>query len=444
MKNEKMSKISVIGTGYVGLVTGACLSEFGHRVICLDINQKKIEDLRNGIIPIYEPGLDDVVAKNYQSGRLEFTTDYKTAVCTSDVIFIAVGTPPQDDGSADLEYVLSAAREIAENMDSYKVIVDKSTVPVGTGQLVKRTVREVLEKRNVTINFDVVSNPEFLREGAAVNDFMHPERIVVGSESTKSEEVMREVYRVLYLNNHPFVFTNIETAEIIKYASNAFLATKITFINEISRLCEAAGGDVQQVSKAMGLDKRIGKFFLHAGPGYGGSCFPKDTKALVHIGKQYGLDMSVVNSVIFANHAQKLLMVDKIIAKMGELRNKKIAILGLAFKPGTDDMREAPSITIIQELYKRGAKITVFDPVAMENAKLYAFSGMDIQFAENEYSAVDEAQALVLLTEWNQFRSLDMGLLKEKMKDRYFFDFRNIYDRKELEEQGFIYDGVGK
>ncbi|MDJ0304956.1 MAG: UDP-glucose/GDP-mannose dehydrogenase family protein [Dehalobacter sp.] len=439
-----MSKISVIGTGYVGLVTGACLSEFGHRVICLDINQKKIEDLRNGIIPIYEPGLDDVVAKNYQSGRLEFTTDYKTAVCTSDVIFIAVGTPPQDDGSADLEYVLSAAREIAENMDSYKVIVDKSTVPVGTGQLVKRTVREVLEKRNVTINFDVVSNPEFLREGAAVNDFMHPERIVVGSESTKSEEVMREVYRVLYLNNHPFVFTNIETAEIIKYASNAFLATKITFINEISRLCEAAGGDVQQVSKAMGLDKRIGKFFLHAGPGYGGSCFPKDTKALVHIGKQYGLDMSVVNSVIFANHAQKLLMVDKIIAKMGELRNKKIAILGLAFKPGTDDMREAPSITIIQELYKRGAKITVFDPVAMENAKLYAFSGMDIQFAENEYSAVDEAQALVLLTEWNQFRSLDMGLLKEKMKDRYFFDFRNIYDRKELEEQGFIYDGVGK
>ncbi len=439
-----MSKISVIGTGYVGLVTGACLSEFGHRVTCLDIDEKKINDLKNSIIPIYEPGLEDIVIKNYNDGRLDFTTDYNFAVENANIIFIAVGTPPQDDGSADLEYVLSAAGAIAENMNGYKVIVDKSTVPVGTGQLVKNTIREVLKKRNVLFGFDVVSNPEFLREGAAVNDFMHPERIVIGAESRKAEEIMQDVYKVLYLNNHPFVFANIETAEIIKYASNAFLATKITFINEISRLCEAAGGDVQQVSKAMGLDKRIGKFFLHAGPGYGGSCFPKDTKALVHIGKQFGIDISIVNSVIQSNHAQKLRMVDKIIAKIGEIEGKKIAVLGLAFKPGTDDMREAPSITIIHELYKRGADITVYDPVAMENARKYAFSDIRVDYAENEYTAINDAHAVVLLTEWNQFRSLDLKMLKERMKGTYFFDFKNIYDRKELEGLGFVYDGVGK
>lgn len=439
-----MSKISVIGTGYVGLVSGACLSEFGHYVTCLDIDEKKISDLKNSIVPIYEPGLEEIVVKNYKAGRLVFTTDYRIAVETADVIFIAVGTPPQDNGSADLEYVLSAARTIAENMNSYKVIVDKSTVPVGTGQLVKNTVREVLNRRKAELDFDVVSNPEFLREGAAVNDFMHPERIVIGAEGHRAVEVMRDVYKVLYLNNHPFVFTNIETAEIIKYASNAFLATKITFINEISRLCEAAGGDVQQVSKAMGLDKRIGKFFLHAGPGYGGSCFPKDTKALVHIGKQYGVDISIVDSVIKANHTQKLRMVDKIIAGMGEVEGKRIAVLGLAFKPGTDDMREAPSITIIHELCRRGANIIAYDPVAMENARKFAFSDVEINYAENEYQAVKDAQAVILVTEWNQFRSLDLNSIKNKMRGNYFFDLRNIYDRKELEGLGFVYDGVGK
>jgi nucleotide sugar dehydrogenase len=439
-----MSKISIIGTGYVGLVSGACLSEFGHNVTCLDIDEEKINNLKLGVIPIYEPGLEDIVIKNYKAGRLQFTTDYKKAVETAAAIFIAVGTPPQDDGSADLEYVLSAVRMIAENMNGYKVIVDKSTVPVGTGQLVKTVVGEVLKKRNVDYDFDVVSNPEFLREGAAVNDFMHPDRIVIGSESSKAEEIMRDVYKVLYLNNQPFVFTNIETAEIIKYASNAFLATKITFINEISRLCEAAGGDVQQVSKAMGLDKRIGKFFLHAGPGYGGSCFPKDTKALVNIGKQFGVEISIVYSVIQANDAQKLRMVDKIIAKMGEIEGKRIAVLGLAFKPGTDDMREAPSITIIHELYRRGADITVYDPIAMDNAGTYAFSDIQINYAENEYAAINDVDAVVLLTEWNQFRSLDLDIFKERMRSNYFFDFRNIYDRKTLEQLGFVYDGVGK
>jgi UDPglucose 6-dehydrogenase len=439
-----MRKISIIGTGYVGLVSGACLSEFGHSVTCLDVDEKKINNLKLGIIPIYEPGLEDIVIKNFKAGRLEFTTNYKKAVETAAVIFIAVGTPPQDDGSADLGYVLSAVRMIAENMNGYKVIVDKSTVPVGTGQLVKNVVREVLEKRNLNHDFDVVSNPEFLREGAAVNDFMHPDRIVIGSESAKAEEIMRDVYKVLYLNNQPFVFTNIETAEIIKYASNAFLATKITYINEISRLCEAAGGDVQQVAKAMGLDKRIGKFFLHAGPGYGGSCFPKDTKALVNIGKQFGIDISIVNSVIQANDTQKLRMVDKIIAKMGEIKGKKIAVLGLAFKPGTDDMREAPSMTIIHELYKRGADITVYDPVAMDNAKTYAFSDIQIYYAENEYAAVNDVEAVVLLTEWNQFRSLDLDIIKDRMNGNYFFDFRNVYERQTLEQLGFVYDGVGK
>jgi UDPglucose 6-dehydrogenase len=439
-----VSKIAVIGTGYVGLVTGACLSEFGHRVICLDINEKKVNELKSGILPIYEPGLEDLVVKNHQACRLIFTTDYKMTVESADVIFVAVGTPPQEDGSADLSYVLSAAKTIARHLNSYKVIVNKSTVPVGTGRLVKSVIHEVLEERKIEMDFDVVSNPEFLREGAAVNDFTHPDRIVLGTDSSKAEGIMRGVYQVFYLNNHPFIMTNLETAEIIKYASNAFLATKITFINEISNLCEAAGGNVQHVAKAMGLDKRIGKFFLHAGPGYGGSCFPKDTKALVHIAEQYGVNMSIVHSVIQANQAQKLKMVDKIIAKMGDIQGKRIAILGLAFKPGTDDMREAPSITIIQELYRRGADIIVYDPIAMKNAKTFAFSDISIHYAESEYEMVRGAQAIVLLTEWNQFRSLDFGILKENMCGGYFFDFRNIYEKEKVEQYGFIYDGVGK
>lgn len=439
-----MNKISVIGTGYVGLVSGACLSEFGLHVTCMDVDESKINPLKDGVIPIYEPGLEEIVIKNIEAGRLSFTTDYKMAVENATVIFIAVGTPPNEDGSADLQYVLSAARSIAENMNEYKVIVDKSTVPVGTGQKVKKAIREVLDARGVDYDFDVVSNPEFLREGSAVGDFMHPDRIVIGSESKKAEEIMQSVYRVLYINNHPFVFSNIETAEVIKYASNAFLATKITFINEVANLCEAVSADVKQVSKAMGLDRRVGKYFLHAGAGYGGSCFPKDTKALVNIGAEWGVDLSVVASVIRANDAQKLRMVDKILSKCGDVQGKVVAVLGLAFKPDTDDMREAPSITIITELIKRGAIIRAFDPIAMKNARQFAFEDADVAYCENEYDAVKNADILVLVTEWNQFRNLDLEQIKKSMNGSYFFDLRNVYDRATVESYGFIYDGVGR
>ena len=439
-----MNRISVIGTGYVGLVSGACLSKFGLNVTCLDVDNEKIEGLKNGIIPIYEPGLDDVVNINYKAGRLKFTTDYETAVKNATTIFIAVGTPPKEDGSADLQYVLSAARSIAKYMDGYKVIVDKSTVPIGTGKMVKKAIQEVLDERKVDYEFDVVSNPEFLREGSAVNDFLHPDRIVIGYESEKAKEIMKSVYRALYINNHPFVFCNIETAELIKYASNAFLATKITFANEIANLCEAVGADIKQVSKAMGQEKRIGKYFLHAGPGYGGSCFPKDTRALSMIAQKYNVPVTVVDSAIKANEKQKLRMVDKIVSAMGNVQGKVIAILGLAFKPETDDMREAPSNTIINELIKRGAIIKAYDPAAIENAKQYYLSGLPVEYCNNEYQTVENADALAIITEWNQFRNLELDAIKNKMKDNYFFDFRNIYEREELEALGFKYYGVGR
>lgn len=439
-----MSRIAVIGTGYVGLVSGTCLSEFGHNVVCVDVDQNKIENLRRGISPIYEPGLELCLRKNQTAGRLHFTTSAQKAVENAEIIFIAVGTPPQEDGSADLHYVLQAAKTIAEYMNGDKIVVDKSTVPVGTGQKVKKVIQEVLTKRDVPFTAEVVSNPEFLREGAALNDFMHPDRIVIGTESKKAEMAMREVYRVLYLNNHPFVFTNIETAELIKYASNAFLATKITFINEMSELCEKVGADIKQVARAMGLDKRIGKYFLHAGPGYGGSCFPKDTRALVKIGAEYGANMSIVKSVITANERQKLRMVDKIVAALGNLEGRTIAVLGLAFKPETDDMRESPAIVIIKELVRRGAKIKAFDPAAMENAKNYAFSDSEITYCENEYQTVEASDAVVLLTEWNQFRSLDLDKVKTSMHGKHFFDMRNIYDEEILTQKGFIYVGVGR
>jgi UDPglucose 6-dehydrogenase len=329
-------------------------------------------------------------------------------------------------------------------MDGYRVIVDKSTVPVGTGQKVKAVIKETLKARGVDYDFDIVSNPEFLREGSAVGDFMHPDRIVIGTESDRATEIMKNVYRVLYLNNHPFVFTNLETAEVIKYASNAFLAAKITFINEIANLCEACSANVQDVSKGMGLDKRIGKYFLHAGPGYGGSCFPKDTKALAQIGSEWGVTMSLINSVIKANDVQKLRAFEKIDKAMDNVKGKTIAVLGLAFKPETDDMREAPSITIISELIKNGAKIRTFDPVAMENAQSYAFKGLDIFYASNEYEAMEGADALVIVTEWNQFRSLDLKLVKSKLKGNHFFDLRNIYSRSEIEDLDLKYYATGR
>lgn len=439
-----MNNITVIGTGYVGLVSGTCFSEFGINVKCMDIDNNKIQDLRKGTLPIYEPGLEALVKKNVESGRLTFTTDFKEAVECSDVIFIAVGTPSHEDGSADLQYVLSAAREIAYSINGYKIIVNKSTVPVGTGRKVQKLIEEILEEREVDFKFDMVSNPEFLREGSAINDFTHPDRIIIGVESNKAEELMREVYRVLFLNNHPFVFTNIETAELIKYASNAFLATKITYINEIAALCEKIGADIKLVAKAMGLDKRIGKFFLNAGPGYGGSCFPKDTKALVHIGSRYDVEMNIVKAVISANDKQKLRMVDKILGKLIDVNDKTIAILGLAFKPETDDMRESSSIVIVNELLRRGAIIKVFDPICMENARRYYFKDNDIKYCKSEYDAITDSDALVLITEWNQFRSLDIDKIKKLMSGSHFFDFRNIYDRFVLESKGFDYEGVGR
>ncbi len=440
-----MNKISIIGTGYVGLVTGACLSDFGLNVLCMDNNVEKIKKLEQGIIPIYEPGLDVIVERNVANHRLAFTTDMKKAVEESDVIFIAVGTPPAEDGSADLKYVEAVARDIGRYMNGYKVVVDKSTVPVGTGQRVKLWVREELAKRGASYDFDVVSNPEFLREGSAVYDFTHPDRVVIGAESQRALERMKQVYRVLYLNETPFIETNIETAEMIKYASNAFLAMKITFINEIANLCEKVGADVQDVAKGMGRDGRIGPKFLHPGPGYGGSCFPKDTLALAKIGREYGAPITLIEQTVKANEAQKRLMVAKIMEGLGSLVGKQLAVLGLAFKPNTDDMREAPALVILNELAKQGARFKVYDPKAMDEAKWRLANLKDrITYCQNEYEAIEGCDALVILTEWNQFRSLDLARVKALLKEPYFFDLRNIYKREQMEKAGFYYFGVGQ
>lgn len=439
-----MRSIAVIGSGYVGLVAGTCLSDFGMNVVLVDNDVSKIEKLKDGIIPIYEPGLEDLVKRNVYYKRLSFTTDIEQAIKESEVIFIAVGTPPKDDGSADLQYVLEVAKEIGQYMNGYKVIVDKSTVPIGTGKKVKDVIKSKLEERGLNYEFDVVSNPEFLREGSAIYDFTHPDRVVIGTESQKSKEIMRSVYRVLYLNETPFVETNIETAEMIKYASNAFLATKITFINEIANLCEKVGANAQDVAKAMGKDGRISPKFLHCGPGYGGSCFPKDTKALANIAKQYDEKMEVIETVIKSNENQKLRMVYKIKNQIGDLSNKNIAILGITFKPKTDDMREAPSLVICNELVNQGAKLQIFDPEGEKEGK-WRFKHIEdsIAFCNNEYEAITNADALVILTEWHQFRNMDLHKIKELMNGNLFFDLRNIYDRDIVESNGLKYFGVG-
>ncbi len=443
-----MSKIAVAGTGYVGLVSGACLADFGNRVICVDTNLEKIEALRSGKIPIFEPGLDDVVARNVAAGRLSFATELASAVKESEVVFVAVGTPPADDGSADLQYVEAVAREIGRAMDGYKVVVDKSTVPVGTARKVRDWIAEELKNRGVSIEFDVVSNPEFLREGSAVQDFTHPDRVVIGAESVRARELMKEVYRALYLNETPYIETGLETAEMIKYASNAFLAVKITFINQVANLCEKVGADVQDVAKAMGRDGRIGSKFLHAGPGYGGSCFPKDTHAMAMIGRDYGEPLSLIETTIAANDSQKTRMVNKIEAGMGgsgSLKGKTIAVLGLAFKPNTDDMREAPAIAICEGLAARGATIRAWDPEAMQEAawRLAGIKG-SLAFAKDEYDALAGTDALVLVTEWNQLRTLDLERVKSLMQAYNFFDLRNVYKRAEVEGMGFRYFGVGR
>lgn len=438
------NKISIIGTGYVGLVRGVCLADFGNTIINVGIDEEKIKLLNEGILPIYEQGLEEIMKRNVEAGRITFTTDIATAIKQSEVIFIAVGTPPDENGKADLKAVLSVAESIGKHINDYKVVVDKSTVPIGTGRKVERVIQEQMIKRGVNYEFDVVSNPEFLREGKAVHDFLHPDRVVIGTESEKAKEILKEVYRALYLNDTPFVFTNLETAEMIKYASNAFLATKISFINEISILCEKVGADVQKVAKAMGMDGRISSKFLHAGPGYGGSCFPKDTKALVNIANEYGVELKIIKGAIEANERQKLYMVEKIETNLGDLKGKKIGILGLSFKPETDDMREAPSLTIIPELIKKGATITAYDPQGIKEAvwRLKEYE-KDIIYCANEYEVMKGVDALVILTEWNQFRRLDLIRVKNLMKGDYFFDLRNIYEKEEIENVGLKHIGVG-
>ncbi len=440
-----MSRIAVIGTGYVGLVSGACLADFGNHVVCVDVDAKKIGELNSGRIPIYEQGLEDVVVRNAASGRLSFTTDLAAAVRDCEVVFVAVGTPPADDGSADLRHVETAARSIARAMDGYRVVVDKSTVPVGTARKVSSWIGEELAKRGLPNDFDVVSNPEFLREGSAVQDFTHPDRVVIGAESDRARYLMKEVYRALYLGETPYIETNLETAEMIKYASNAFLAVKITFINEVANLCEKAGANVQDVARAMGKDGRIGHKFLHPGPGYGGSCFPKDTQAMARTGRDFGEPLTIVETTIEANERQKARMVSKIEAGMGGLPGKTVAILGLAFKPNTDDMREAPAIAICEGLVALGARIRAWDPAAMKEAE-WRLQGIKsaVEFASDEYEVLSGADALVIVTEWNQFRNLDLERVKSLMRTRDFFDLRNIYKRHEIEAKGFRYFAVGQ
>jgi len=440
-----MEKIAVIGTGYVGSVSGACLADFGNHVICVDNNAEKIESLSKGIIPIFEPGLDAVVNRNIACGRLSFTTDMAAAIKESNVIFIAVGTPPAEDGSADLSHVEAAARQIGALIEKYIVIVDKSTVPIGTGRKVSRWIGEELAKRGQLIEFDVVSNPEFLREGSAVYDFTHPDRVVIGSDSERARKIMKDVYRSIYLNETPYIETNLESAEMIKYASNAFLAVKITFINEIANLCEKTGADVQDVARAMGKDGRIGSKFLHPGPGYGGSCFPKDTKALARTGRDNGEIQRIVEATIETNEWQKLRSAKKIEAVLGGLEGKTLAMLGLAFKPNTDDVRESPSISICEYLAGRGAKLRLYDPAAMKEAEgLLSAIKNSVYFAADEYDAARNADALIIATAWNQFRNIDLHRVKESLKSPYFFDLRNIYKPEEAVSAGLRYCGIGR
>ena len=430
--------IAVIGTGYVGLVTGACFAEFGVNVTCVDIDEDKITRLQQGIIPIYEPGLDQIVERNSKVGRLHFTTDLKQAVQNALVIFLAVGTPPNSDGTPNMSFVEAAVRTIAENMNDYKVIVTKSTVPVGTGEWVRGLIQENQISKH---NFGVVSNPEFLREGAAISDFMRPDRVVIGSRDEEAVAIMKDLYRPLYLIETPIVITSLEAAELTKYAANAFLATKISFINEIANLCDKIGCDVHDVARGIGMDKRIGTKFLHPGPGFGGSCFPKDTRALASVAKQFGADSLIVDTVIEVNQRQREAMIPKIEKLVGDLKGKTLAVLGLSFKPETDDMREAPAIDIIIGLQKQGAKIKAYDPVAIEEARKIL---PDLEYTESEYEAIEGADALILVTEWNQFRALDLEKVKTLLKSPKIADLRNVYEPGDMRARGFEYVGVGR
>ena len=432
--------IAIIGAGYVGLVTGACLSEFGHQVICMDKDPAKISMLKDCRIPIYEPGLEALVAKNINGGRLCFTTELRLAMAEAQAVFIAVGTPSQrrGNGYADLSYIYDAAREISVCLTRYTVVIDKSTVPVGTG----RQVARIIEEANPRADFDVVSNPEFLREGAAINDFMRPDRVVFGTDSERATEVLKEIYNPLYLNSTPFVVASIETAELIKYAANAFLAMKISFINEIANLCEVVGADVVPLAKAIGLDGRIGSKFLHPGPGYGGSCFPKDTLALLRIAQEHGSALRLVEAAVEVNSAQKGKMIKKIREALdGSEAGKIIGVLGMTFKPETDDLREAPALTILPALHEKGARLQVHDPQGMEEAARIL---PEYNYVVDAYAAGAGADAVILLTEWNQYRALDLERLRSAMKTPLFIDLRNVYDPEKMREAGFVYVGVGR
>jgi len=431
-------RVTMIGSGYVGLVSGACFADFGHEVTCVDTDQAKIDGLKRGVMPIFEPGLDDLVARNVEAGRLTFTTELAPAVRDAAAVFIAVGTPSRrGDGHADLTYVYEAARQIGRAVEGFTVVVDKSTVPVGTGDEVERILREV----NPDANVAVASNPEFLREGSAIEDFKRPDRIVVGVEDPRARQVMEELYGPLSLNVSPLLFTGRRTAELIKYAANAFLATKITFINEVSDLCEKVGANVQEVARGIGLDGRIGSKFLHAGPGFGGSCFPKDTRALVRTGRDYDAPIRIVETVVDVNEARKLAMAQRVVAACGgSLEGKRIGVLGLAFKPNTDDMREAPSLAIIPALEAAGATISAFDPEAMAQAKALL---PDITYADDAYGAIEGADALLILTEWDQFRALDLKRIKASLKAPIVVDLRNVYRPDDMARHGFSYSGIG-
>jgi UDPglucose 6-dehydrogenase len=435
-------KIAVVGTGYVGLVTGTCFAEVGIDVTCIDIDQKKIENLNKGILPIYEPGLEEMVTRNVEAGRLHFSTSLAQSIQGCDVAFIAVGTPPGEDGSADLKYVLGVAREIGENISDYTVVVTKSTVPVGTAVKVNEAVKESLNKRNASIEFDVASNPEFLKEGAAVDDFLKPDRIVVGVQSKRAEDIMRKLYKPFLLNGHPIIFMDIPSAEMTKYAANAMLATKISFMNDIANLCEIMGADVNLVRKGIGSDPRIGNKFIYPGIGYGGSCFPKDVKALIKTAAENGHKMRILEAVEEVNEDQKNVLFTKILKQFnGQLRGKTFALWGLSFKPKTDDMREAPSLVIIDNLLKAGANVKAFDPVAMHEAK--KMIGEQITYCKDQYDTLIDADALLIATEWPEFRSPNFNVISKLMKSKTIFDGRNIYDIDEMKELGFTYHCIG-
>ena len=434
--------IAIVGTGYVGLVSGTCFAEMGAHVTCVDVDTNKIEKLKNGIMPIYEPGLEELVKRNVEYGRLQFTTDLTEVLDDVEVVFSAVGTPPDEDGSADLKYVLAVARQFGQNINKYTILVTKSTVPVGTAKKVKAAIQEELDKRGVDVPFDVASNPEFLKEGAAIKDFMSPDRVVVGTESEKAKEVMTRLYKPFLINNFRVIFMDIPSAEMTKYAANAMLATRISFMNDIANLCERVGANVDAVRKGIGTDARIGSKFLYAGCGYGGSCFPKDVKALLHTGLDNGYHMEVIEAVERVNERQKSIVYDKIIKAVGSVKGKTIAIIGLSFKPETDDMREAPALVVIDKLLADGATIRVFDPIAMDECKRRI--GDTVTYCKNMYDAADGADVFALMTEWRQFRLPSWNVIQKVMNGNVVVDGRNIYDRQELEEMGFVYTRIGE